>query len=388
METKKTNSTQLCYLLFCIGFIVLLANKFARIIEILTNTILSTNFVYLVGICFVILSILIRRFSLVDLLLIGYGYFTFITVQDTTLFSFLVLIIAVQNINMDDVIRVYARFQVIVLSVCIVLYPILLAIGSSYVSFSYISGRSQVRYNFFFSHPNNFAIQCVFTVLACLYIKRKTMSYWKVNIVLLLTIVFLSVFPRSQTAVIALIMYIVVQFTVKYAKLLWKPFIKTVLPIIIVSVSILVYINYKGITSPVANYITGTFASRFSGSAMAFHLYKINLFGNYLGELGKLQYINGQWATLWIDLAYIRMLIAFGIVGASIFYFIFFRGLKRYIQEKNYNILSLLVVVMVYAISEWTAFSVLTVFPLLFFDISFQRKSRISIYRTMRIKVG
>lgn len=383
----KKNSTHLYYVLFDCGFILLLINKFARVINIFTNTIFSTNYIYLVGIFLVVLSVLIKRFSWIDLLLVAYGYFTFISVHDATLFSFFVLLIATQNINTDDILRIYARVQTFILSACIIVYPILLVLGSSYATVSYSAGRSAIRYNFFFSHPNNFAIQCVFTVLVYIYLYRDKLSYYKTNIIILFTIVFLLVFPKSKTAVIALIIYLVVLFMIKYAKLIWKPFIKFVFPIIIICISILVYMNYKGMALPFANYITGTFAARFSGAAMSFHIYKVNLFGNYLNEIGNTIYINGQWSTLWIDLAYIRMLIAFGIVGASIFYYIFFKGLIRHIKEKNYTVLSLFVVVIVYAIAEWTAFSILTVFPLLFCNISFQSRSKKSVLKKMRIKV-
>lgn len=342
---------------------------------------------YLAGIFLVLLSVLIKKFSWIDLLLTAYGYFTFILVQDTTLLSFLVLLVATQNINIDDILRIYARVQAFILTICIITYPILLVLGSSYATASYDVGRSAIRYNFFFSHPNNFSVQCVFTVLVYIYLYRDKLSYCKTNIIILFTIIFLLLFPKSQTAVIALIIYLITLFMVKYAKLIWKPFIKFVFPIVIICISILVYMDYKGMALPFANYISGTFASRFSGAAMSFHIYKVNLFGNYLNEIGNLIYIDGQWNTLWLDLAYARMLIAFGVVGAFIFYYIFFKGLIIHIKEKNYMILSLLVVVIVYAISEWTAFSITTVFPLLFCNVVFQSRNKNNIMKKVRIKV-
>lgn len=383
----KRNNTQLNRLIFYCGFILLLINKFARIIDIFTNTLLSSNYMYLAGILALVFSVLIKKFSLIDLLLIAYGYFTFISVQDTTLFSCFVLLVASQNIKIDDILRIYVRVQAFILSVCIIVYPILLILGSPYATLGYVAGRNTIRYNFFFLHPNNFAIQCVFTVLVYIYLYKKKLSYYKINIIILLTIVFLLVFPKSQTAVIALIIYLITLFMIKYAKIIWKPFIKFVFPVVIICISIFVYMDYKGMTLPFVNYFSGTFASRFSGAAMSFQIYQVNLFGHFLNEIGNTIYINGQWNTFWLDLAYVRMIIVFGIVGSLIFYYIFFKSLILHIKEKNYMVLSLLVVVIVYAISEWTAFSITTVFPLLFCNVALQSRKSNSILKMVRIRV-
>ena len=370
-----------------VGIILLLINKFSKIIEVLTNSFLASNYIYWLGILLVILAALLKGISCIEILLIIYCCVSFILIHDATLFSFLVLTITVKKSNMDNILRLFLRIQVLVLSICIIVYPVLLELGSPYAKISYITGRSVTRYNFFFSHPNNFAIQCVFTVLAYIYLYRDKLSYYKTNIIILFLILFLLIFPKSQTAVIVLIIYLVVRFMIKYAKLIWKPFIKFLFPIISVCISILVYMNYKGMEFPFLDYIMGTFSARFSGAAMSFHIYKVNLFGNYLNEIGNTLYIDGQWNTFWFDLAYIRMLVAFGIVGAFIFYYIFLKGLIMHMREKNYMVLSLLVVVMVYAISEWTAFSTMTVFPLLFCNIVFQSEDKNSNIKKIRIKM-
>ena len=384
----KKKSTQLNYALFYCGFILLLINKFARIINLFTDTLLASNYVYLAGIALVIFSAMISKFCLIDLLLITYGYFTFILVQDTTLFSFFILLVASKNINIDVILRIYVYVQTFILSLSILIYPILLIQGSSYATVSYVVGRSDIRYNFFFSHPNNFAIQCVFTVLVYIYLYRNKLSYFKINIIILFTIIFLHIFPKSQTAVIALIIYLITLFMIKFAKLIWKPFIKFVFPVVIICISILVYMDYKGMALPFGNYIYGTFASRFSGAAMSFQIYQVNLFGhNLVNEIGNTIYVNGQWNTFWLDLAYIRMIIAFGIIGTLAFYYVLIKGLLLHIKSKNYMVLSFLVVVIVYAISEWTAFSITTVFPLIFCNVALQSRKPNFLLKKVRIKV-
>lgn len=364
--------------LFYIGFAILLINKYARIVELLTTSFFATNYIYLLGMFLLILSVFTRKFIIRDLLLIGYGFFSFIVAHDTTLFSLLVLNVASKNRNLDDVAKFYVRFQSMVLGTCIMLYPLFLMLGSSVATISYISGRT--RYNFFFSHPNNFAVQCVFTVLMYLYTKRKIFSYSKVNVILIFTAMFLYVFPNSQTAALSIIIYMLCRFMVRYARWIWKHLIKVILPIISLAVIIIVYMYYSGKADLIISYLSDTFSSRFVGAAMAFHLYPVNLFGYYLRDIGQKLYVEGQWGIFWFDLAYVRVLFAFGIVGAAIFYYILIKGIKKYIREKNYDILSLFVVIMAYAVSEWTAFSITTVFPLVFLNVSLLKKKNV-IYK-------
>ncbi|MCF2569070.1 hypothetical protein I6E09_07745 [Mediterraneibacter glycyrrhizinilyticus] len=147
-----------------------------------------------------------------------------------------------------------------------------------------------------------------------------------------------------------------------------------ILPATAVIVLLLVFLFYTGHAAVISNYMADTFEARFSGAATAFSLYNVNLFGHHLEELGETVYVNGQWSIFWLDLAYIRILFTFGIVGTIIFFVPFFKAVGRYIREKNYIVLSLLAVVIVYGISEWTAFSITTVFPLLFLSIPLKEK--------------
>ena len=375
MSVIRINRLYLHEFLFYIGFMALLINKFGKIISMTEGSMLSSNVIYFFGIFALILSALFSQFSMFDILLTVYGFSSFVTGFDTALLSFIVLVIAVKNMDIERVTAFYTYFQAAILGMCIGLYFVLLTAGSSYASLSVISGR--VRYNFFFSHPNTFAVQVVFTVLAYLYIKRKTLPYWMTNVILSVTAVFLYLFPNSQTAVVTVFVYMGCRFLVRYARLLWKPFIRVILPATAVIVVFFVFLFYTGHAAVISNYIADTFEARFSGAATAFRLYNVNLFGHHLEELGETVYVNGQWSTFWLDLAYIRILFTFGIVGAIIFFVPFFMAVGRYIREKNYIVLSLLAVVIVYGISEWTAFSITTVFPLLFLSMPVKEKKTV-----------
>lgn len=375
MNVIRINKLYLHDFLFYSGFTALLINKFGKIISMTETSPLSSNAIYFLGIALLILSTLLSEFTIWDILLIAYGFSSFVTGFDTLLLSFLVLLIAVRNMDIEKVTAFYAYFQAVILGACTGLYFVLLAAGSSYASLSVIAGR--VRCNFLFSHPNNYAVQVVFTVLAYLYVKRKVLPYWMTNVILSVTAVFLYVFPNSKTAVVTVLVYMGCRFLVRYARILWKPFIRVILPATAVIVVIFVFLFYTGHASVISNYIADTFEARFSGAATAFRMYNVNLFGQELEELGETVYVNGEWSIFWLDLAYIRILFTFGIVGTVVFFVPLFKAVGRYIREKNYIILSLLAVAIVYGISEWTAFSITTVFPLLFLSVPLKEKKTV-----------
>lgn len=363
-------------IVFYLGCLLMIIYKFSGVMPIFEGTFFRTYFFLFTGVILVVLFVLISGFTIIDILLIAYGLFSFFWVKDTTLLTFLILVVAIKNRDFDEVVTFYFHIQSFILSICIILYPVLYVARISYAQSSVIAGR--FRYNFFFTHPNNFAIQVVFTVLAYIYIKRKTLSYWGINVILIITSIFLYVFPNSQSATIILIIYGVSLLLMRNFKILWKPFVKIVLPVLIISTIYIVYSFYNEKNTELTSYIRGTFSVRFIGAAKAFLLYDLNLFGNKMTEIGQTLYLNGRWESFWFDLAYARIILAFGIIGGGIFYFFLFRTMYILIKEKNYDVLLLFICILFYALSEWTAFSTLTVFPLLFMSKAIDKKHDLS----------
>lgn len=349
--------------------------KFSIAMPIFEGTLFRTYSFLFSGMILVLLSVLLDRFSLLEIVLISYGFLSFFLVKDITLMTCLVLIIAIRDKDIEQIISFYYHIQSFVLMICIILYPIFYIAGLPYAKSSIIAGR--FRYNFFFTHPNNFAIQVVFTILAYIYLKRKKLSYGRINIILILASIFVYVFPNSQSATVTLILYGFSLFLLRHFKILWKPFIKIVLPVLILCTIYIVYSFYTGQTTILTSNITGTFGARFTGAAKAFLLYDLNFNGNKMEEIGQTLYLNGAWGNFWFDLAYARIILAFGIIGGGIFYYLLFRTIKIFIKEKNYSVLLLFITVLFYALSEWTAFAILTVFPLLFMSKSIDKYHRL-----------
>ena len=118
MKVIRINKLYLHDFLFYSGFTALLINKFGKIISMTETSPLSSNAIYFLGIALLILSTLLSEFTIWDILLIAYGFSSFVTGFDTLLLSFLVLLIAVRNMDIEKVTAFYAYFQAVILGAC------------------------------------------------------------------------------------------------------------------------------------------------------------------------------------------------------------------------------------------------------------------------------
>lgn len=352
---------------FWIGYIMLIVNKFAALIKWTNQTFIAFDPFYMIGITFIMMFIIIRSLKnkdLFDFLLLGYGLISFVVTRDSTLLSIMCLILAIRYIDIDHVIRGYFIIQTIILMFCIITFISFMIIDNKLATPIDIDGN--LRYSFWFIHPNNFSFQYMFTLLSFLYLKRRTITFKKEMILIGLSEIFIFLFPKTKTVVLVLGVYLFARFLILYKKTIWNFIIKYLLLFIGGIIILLTGYYYKN-NFKVPEVTLGTsFFIRFWLAAIALYLYKINLFGYRLLTLGSLVNVQGNYYTFWLDLAYVRMIVNFGIVGACIFYYLLVASFKYYLYIKNENILILYLVIFLCGLTEWGAFSVLTAFPLLF----------------------
>lgn len=361
--------------LFYCGFLVMMIRKFGLLIPVIDITFLSSGTIVLIGIVFLINTFL-QGTNVIEVCICIFGIYSYYITRDVTIMFYILTILASKNIVKNEIVKFYFVIQSVVLVPCIVLYPLFYLAGSPYAVASTIDGR--VRHFFLFAHPNNFAIQVVFWVLAYIYLKFEKTSDLHKYILLFVTSIFLLIYPNSQTAALSLIIFALLLMFWRYGRIVWKYFIKIGLVMIFIISIYITWTFYTGQTNGFTSMISGTFESRFIGAAAALKLYPINLFGQALPDLGKLIQLDGKWITLWADLAYIRIFIEFGIIGGSIFLWLLFKTIYMDIKSRDYKELLFLSIVCIYAVSEWAAFSIPTVFPLLF-TVKAIRKSKSSI---------
>lgn len=363
METpviEKIYKAQVSHIIIIAGFIILLINKYANLLDFDFITLFSRSYIALLGIVLVSSVILFQKKSFSLLLIFLFTLYTWRLTQDTTLITFLLFAATARNLK-KQLLNTYLIIQSIILTLCIVTYFLALKIGFISVNL-YVTG-DRIRYTFFFLQPNNFGIQFAFTIMCFIYVSN--LSYPISIAILVISSAFLYIFPNCVTGCIILVIYAFLILSFNKINLLKRKILR-LSPYFVAIVGLLIFSLYlTGKTGFIEKIISGTFSYRFIGSVMAIKLYGVNLTGHFLDKLGETLFINGQWGTFWLDFAYIRVLVEFGVIGALIFAIILIYSIRSMIRNKDYSSLILITIVLFYGLSEWGSFSSLTAFPLL-----------------------
>lgn len=327
------------------------------IIEFATyaNGIIYLNKLYmpLVGISMVILFFLVINnliklkvsykmwiifFSMFVVCVISYFY-----TRDTFLLqAFFIIIAAIGN----DFIKILKSDLIFKVFLFIFIY-INGKLGYSYMTESLRDGR--IRYTLGFSHPNALGSFSLFWYLEYLYLINSTK---KRRILKILIPFFIVNYVTNSLAYSRTSFYLVMIITIIYILNFVKLNIKTKnvkklrLPLWVLLVvnllTILCTFSYIN-NSSMAVKLNETLSNRPKIQAMYYEKYGISILGNNIQkEIG---------ASL--DNAYFRLLINYGITGWLFFMFILYLNFYTGLNEKKYDYVIILVLLIIYGISEW-----------------------------------
>lgn len=349
---------------FYIGFFVMILYKF--IIVILGEDWGLKRSVILIPVLILFLEryLLIKKYLIKDCCLMFLGVVIFLTSKDDTFLMMMMILIVSRGIDERRIITFWYKIQKVIMVAIIILYIALLLLKSPLAEIQYEEGRT--RYYFMFSHPNIFSIQLLFTVLAFIYLNYDKISEIKVYVILVALGIFVFVFPNSKSSAITAFIIALLFFIGNHSKIVYKYAVKVMVPIL--AIFILYFINKAiGIYTVGQGAATiSIFSNRFDLAAIALKMYPPKLFGQYVDTIGTNVFWNGKWRMLWIDMAYVRLFITCGVVGAIIYLYVLIRENYYEIKNKAYLHEIMLVAVMLMGSSEWMSFSILTSFPLIF----------------------
>lgn len=362
MKTTIENiyKIRVSHIIIIAGFIILLINKYANLLDFDFLDPLSKSSITLLGIIAVSSVVLFQKKSFFLILVFLFAFNTWLLTRDTTLIVFLLFAATTQSTK-KKLLNTFLTVQSIILASCIITY--FLALKIKFINVSLYNTGDRTRYTFFFLQPNNFGIQFAFTIICFIYISKLSSS---ISIAILaISSAFLYIFPNCVTGCVVLVIYALLILFFNKPDFFKKKILRFT-PYLVAIIGILIFSLYlTGKTGFIGKIISGTFSYRFIGSVMAIRLYGVNLTGHYLDKLGETLFIDGQWGTFWLDFAYVRVLVEFGIIGALIFTVILIHSIRSMIRNKDYSSLILITIVLFYGLSEWGAFSALTAFPLL-----------------------
>lgn len=189
------------HIIIIVGFIILLINKYASLLDFDFLVPLSKSSITLLGIIAVSSVVLFQK----NLFLNTYFLFTFNTwllTRDTTLIVFLLFAATTQSTK-KKLLNTFLTVQSIILASCIITY--FLALKIKFINVSLYNTGDRTRYTFFFLQPNNFGIQFAFTIICFIYISKLSSP---ISIAILaISSAFLYIFPNCVTGCVVLVIY-------------------------------------------------------------------------------------------------------------------------------------------------------------------------------------
>lgn len=355
-------------LIFYFAFVLLEISKFVAQLDIFGNSkwifIGATFWIAVICMLFLIFIEKVNLYEIILLALCGYSYYICRERYIVTLF---VVSIASKSIDKEAIVKLWTNIQIGILASCIFIYPVCYWIGLPIAAAGYM-GEGRFRYFFFFEHPNGFAVELCFTVMAYVYLNYKKTSFWKNSFLLIVASLFLWVFPNSKTPALLLVVYCLALAIYKYSERLSRALLRY-LPfgLILISVFVIYVVAVRNVAW--MDIINSVLSGRLDLSIIALSQYKMNLWGQQLSQIGAYIEYEGFWRQLWIDIGYLRMLLACGVIltGFVLYRIIYFY--ERYIKICPLRAITLAMVFLL-AVVEWGAFSIMTAFPLLYVSMS------------------
>lgn len=297
---------------------------------------------------------------------------TILSGQKTIMASWM-FIVATKDIDMEKLIRI--AYKVLLIVVPVIISMCLLG----FIENVTLMRGNVERFSLGFSHPNQLGLR-VFQLIAChCYVHRdrlRTQNY----LYILLTILFLIRIPNSKTAYIVtsvfLCMLLLYEFIKthrpEYMKLYEKGILFGYVCLNIFSI-FFSYIDVKKFF--ILAKIDSWMSSRFSLCHKVWLLYGVPILGQkvYVTEDERRQ--AGVQSRIWLDNAYVNILLRYGILFFLIFSISYFCLLKIVVLQKQYMLAIILFLYALYGVMENGIYMISHNIFLITFSILLYRKS-------------
>lgn len=246
-----------------------------------------------------------------------------------------------------------------------------------------------VRYSLGFAHPNTLGMK-IFQLLAChFYIRREKLNIWD-YLFLMAAIVFTYTVPNSQTSYISMMVLLLGILLNHFANKLGTSFSHIYSACLIAMAALFNILSVMwsliGIKDNSALATLDRFLSnRFSVCHRTFQIFGATLLGNPTLTTGTYT-ISGQMETLFLDNAYMVLLLRYGIVAYILFSFVYGANLIRCRRSSQNMLLIILFCYALYGVMEEGLYLLnVNIFLLTFSGLLFGENSH-SIVTTGKIK--
>lgn len=298
----------------------------------------------------------------VYIVLIVLGLITYYYSKYTGFFTLMLIILSASKIELKKIVKFLFIFNSFIIITHIIIYfiNILFDFESLNVMTRVTENSSQLRHSFFFTHPNVFGIYVFWTIAMYYYLKYDSLAIVDYIITLLIAL-YMYIFPNSRTSVIVLCLLVFVTILEK-KKIITTKILKIAFTVILIICTLSVFI----IENPIINVIDNLLSNRIALGSIVYRKFGINLFGTDIRGGTGMTIVNKKIysSVTIIDSAYYSLFLNYGIISYIIMILLIFRLLNKKKFESMNAEKVLVLIWMIYAISETSCMSAIFAFPL------------------------
>jgi hypothetical protein len=280
-------------------------------------------------------------------------FISYLKSTDDTLLIGFILVIGAKNIDLEKVMK-YIFVTQIISCATIILLSLIGMIDNIYINSSYsFSSSTIIRNSYGFSHPNTLAAKIFQICLLWCVINYKKFRL-KDYIIISIAAILVEKICYSRTITILIILMILLIFVVKliekgHINKLIKVFKYTLILAIITSIYFT--INYSE-SNNLMVMINGYLSNRIYFANVLLDRYGFSIFGQNIELISSIEAARLNVSRSILDIAYMHLLIRYGIFSSIIFLGLYYKLIKKSIVERNYNILIALVIYVISGLAE------------------------------------
>ncbi len=341
---------------------------------------INENIFYIPAFLLILFSIDIKNMSRKEIIIVLglniLGIISYFFSKSMTVLKNTLILSAMKNKSINDIFKAFFSSGILII-ICNLIASTIFHSGNVFLEFDFGRGGIEKRYCLGFSHPNNLNLFIDIMIILFIYtyydkIKNKVTC----NIVLFLVIFFTYYLTKSRTGLIVGIVIILLFMLYKYANKF--KFIKNYKFVIGIYIMIIIFV--MGLqcipkNSQVYEVMNDMLTGRIKLSGMIIERYGINLLGQPISKMYDTY--KGYSILIPVDQGIINSLLRYGILINLLFYITQFILIKKYCQQKKYDRIVIILIMIIYSITEDILFYPFTNISLLFIsDLIFNSKRR------------
>lgn len=274
-----------------------------------------------------------------------------VTSKDTRLLFSWLFVFTSKNTEIDVVIK--KTYKILVIMTMIVIGLNIIGFLPDYTIYKW----DKIRYSLGFAHPNQLGLRIGQIVICHFYLNKDNLRLRDYILAILLAI-FTYIVPNSQTAFIIIVLVSLLSYVYLLLRRIASDLIK-IYSYFLVSISTIVnilsiYLSTRPINNHIIESVNSILSYRFSMCYKVYSIYGITWFGNDIAVSLLEREAKGllSLGSLWLDNAYMSMLVRYGIVTYLIISVLYILSMIYMVKIKEYYILTLLFIYSVYGVME------------------------------------